>query len=162
MIIIKKDYKIVIIFFLSFFGVGWGGYKWGPKTPRLINFQLFFFVCTFFCREWCNRVITTIIWQIELQRQPHFELPLRQKMAASLDTDDPRLPNQMKGFYCWRQTRETAAISISMAVALNLEYRNPDTLRYLQTRLHFALSPLLSWWGLGQQVEFTHPSSFVT
>lgn len=90
-------------------------------------------------------------------------------MAASLETEEPppakseRALIATKGFWCWMQTRETAALSMSMAVALNLENRNS---RYalLSTNV-LALTPLSTLVAIGvlgkQVVEFTHLVKFI-
>ena len=89
-------------------------------------------------------------------------------MSASLDTDEPPPAKSdnaliaMKGFCGWKQTRETAAVSISMAVALNLEYKNSRyALLSTNTFALIPLSTLVTMGVLGKQVEFAHPSSFV-
>lgn len=88
-------------------------------------------------------------------------------MAASLERAEPppaksdRALIAIKGFSCWLQTNATAALSMSIGVALNLELRN--SLQALLSTKTLALMPLLTLTTigvLGKQVEFTHPPNF--
>jgi len=53
-----------------------------------------------------------------------------EKTFISLDNAEPpparsdKALMAMKGFFCWRHTNATAALSISIVVASNFEYKN--------------------------------------